>query len=182
MFYEKQPAGQQEEYKELLRAVGSLSNIFAESDNPYLYYRSHENIFCRAFDAKNLSREDCSADAEKNRVGIGLKTWVGSNDQKVAEFGDLLPEYEGLTGIDLVRRIAEYRNARISTTIKLHGIREMLYHVVKRKKHADRHRAYKADSRKRKEEQHLFHRRQAYLPFQPVEAYTVYDIRRPYEA
>ena len=105
-----------------------LSNIFSESDEPMLYYRAHENIFCKYFKADNLSREDCSADAKKNFIGIGLKTWVGRDDQKVAEFGRLRPEYENLRDIDLIKKIAEYRNARIKTTMRTHGLNQMIYH------------------------------------------------------
>ena len=132
MFFDKQPISNQNQYKEMLRVMGQLSNLFSESDCPYLAYRAHENIFCKYLDAANLARADCSADAKKDRVGIGLKTWTGSNDQKVAEFGKLKKSYTGLTGLALVKQIAEYRNERIRVTMKLHGIDEMIYHVVKR--------------------------------------------------
>lgn len=135
MFYENQPELQREDYKSMLALVGSLSNLFADSEKPMLYYRAHENIFCKYFEATNLSREDCSADAMKDAIGIGLKTWVGRDDQKVAEFGRLRPEYEHLSGMELVKQIAEYRNERIRITKRLHGINEMIYHVVKRIKH-----------------------------------------------
>lgn len=132
MFYDKQPEQQRELYKRILSLVGSLSNLFSVSNEPMLNYRSHENIFCKCFDATNLSREDCSADAAKDNIGVGLKTWVGRNDQKVAEFGRLRPHYADLTGMELIQTIAEYRNTRIRTTMKMHGLKEMLYHVVKR--------------------------------------------------
>ena len=132
MFYENQPVEQQNDYKQMLEIIGSLTLLFSESDSPYLPYRCHENIFCKYFEATNLGRMDCSADAKKNRVGIGLKTWMGNDDQKVAEFGRLRPEYENLRGIELIRRIAEYRNDRIRITMNLHGIDEMIYHIVKR--------------------------------------------------
>lgn len=132
MFYDKQPKTAQEEYKNMLALIGSLSNLFSESDEPYLAYRVHENVFCKYMEAENLAREDSSADAKKDRVGIGLKTWVGRDDQKVAEFGKLKPKYAHLDGMDLVKRIAEYRNTRIQTTMNLHGLKEMIYHVVKR--------------------------------------------------
>lgn len=135
MFYDKQPSEQRENYKHMLALIGSLSNLFADSDKPMLYYRAHENAFCRYFEAENLSREDCSADAMKGHVGIGLKTWVGNDDQKVAEFGKLRPAYENLSGLELVRKIASYRNERIRVTKKMHGIQEMLYHIVKRVPH-----------------------------------------------
>ena len=83
-------------------------------------------------EAENLARYDCSADAKKGRIGIGLKTWMGNDDQKVAEFGKLKSSYSDLEGYKLVRKIAEYRNERIRVTKKMHGIDTMIYHVVKR--------------------------------------------------
>lgn len=116
----------------MLKIMGQLSNLFSESDCPYLAYRAHENIFCKYLEAENLARSDCSADAKKDGIGIGLKTWMGNDDQKVAEFGKLKKYYANLSGLDLVKRIAEYRNERIRVTKKIHGINQMIYHVVKR--------------------------------------------------
>ena len=132
MFYELQPQIQRDNYKKMLSIVGSLTQLFSESDCPYLAYRAHENIFCKYFEAENLARLDCSADAKKNRIGIGLKTWMGQDDQKVAEFGKLRETFAGLAGLDLVKKIAEYRNERIRVTKNLNGIDEMIYHVIKR--------------------------------------------------
>lgn len=132
MFYDNQPVSNQNDYKQMLKIMGQLSNLFSESDCPYLAYRAHENIFCRYLEAENLARSDCSADAKKDGIGIGLKTWTGNDDQKVAEFGKLKKNYSNLTGIDLVKMISEYRNERIRVTKKLHGIEQMIYHVVKR--------------------------------------------------
>lgn len=135
MFYENQPIEQRENYKSMLALVGSLSNLFANSEKPMLYYRAHENVFCKCFEAKNLSREDCSVDAKKGAIGLGLKTWIGSNNQKVAEFNRLRPEYANLSGIELVKKISECRNERIRIAKNLHDITEMFYHVVKRIPH-----------------------------------------------
>ena len=132
MFYELQPQIQRENYKKMLSIVGSLTQLFSESDCPYLAYRAHENIFCKYFEAENLARLDCSADAKKNRIGIGLKTWTGQDDQKVAEFGKLRETFAGLAGLELVKKIAEYRNERIRVTKNLNGIDDMIYHVIKR--------------------------------------------------
>ncbi len=132
MFYELQPQYQKNNYKKMLSIIGNLTELFSESDCPYLPYRAHENIFCKYFEAENLARMDCSADAKKDRIGIGLKTWMGQDDQKVAEFGRLRETFAGLSGIDLVRKIAEYRNERIRVTKNLHGIDTMIYHIVKR--------------------------------------------------
>lgn len=132
MFYENQPAAQRENYKKMLSIVGSLTQLFSASDSPYLAYRAHENIFCKYMEAENLARADCSADAKKGRIGVGLKTWTGQDDQKVAEFGRLRETFAGLTGMDLVRTIAEYRNERIRVTKNLYGIDTMIYHIVRR--------------------------------------------------
>ena len=132
MYYEKQEKEKQDAYKNMLRIVGELSRLYSTSDSPFLYYRAHENIFARCFDMTNNARSDDSADAYGDGIGVGLKTWVGGNNQKVAEFGKLRPQYEGLHGMDLIQRIAEYRNLRIRTTMRMHGIQQMLYHIVKR--------------------------------------------------
>ncbi|MFI3254472.1 MAG: hypothetical protein R3Y63_09085 [Eubacteriales bacterium] len=132
MFYENQPPHHQENYKKMLSLIGNLTLLFSESNCPYLPYRAHENIFCKYFEAENLSRSDCSADAKQNKIGIGLKTWMGNDDQKVAEFGKLRETYKDLTGLDLVKKVADYRNVRIRTTKNMHGIDEMIYHIVKR--------------------------------------------------
>lgn len=132
MFYDKQEIINRESYKKMLKILGQLSNLFSESDCPYLAYRAHENVFCKFLEADNLARFDCSADAKKAKTGIGLKTWTGTNDQKVAEFGKLKKDYTHLTGLELVKKISEYRNERIRVTMRLHGIEKMIYHVVKR--------------------------------------------------
>ncbi len=132
MFYLEEGVEERESYKAMLKTIGSLTRIFSESASPYLAYRAHENIFCQCFMAENLARFDCSVDAKKNKIGIGLKTWVGRDDQKVAEFGRLRYTYSELEGLALARQIAIYRNERIRITKKLYGIEEMIYHVVKR--------------------------------------------------
>lgn len=132
MFYELQPQEQRENYKKMLAIMGSLTQLFSESASPYLAYRAHENIFCKYFEAENLARLDCSADAKKNQIGVGLKTWTGKDDQKIAEFGKLRETFQELKGKSLVKKIAEYRNERIRVTKNLLGIDSMVYHVVKR--------------------------------------------------
>ena len=56
MFFNKQTEKQQQEYQNFLKIVGCLSNLFSDSEVPYLYYRIAEKIFCRAFNADDLSR------------------------------------------------------------------------------------------------------------------------------
>lgn len=74
-FWNLQTDDDKKRYIQLLQIVGSLSNLFADTVNPFLYYRAHENLFCEVFNAKNLSRGDISFDAVKGNLGIGLKTF-----------------------------------------------------------------------------------------------------------
>lgn len=116
--------------------MGSLSKLFSDNERaPYLYYRSHENIFCKAFGAENLSRSDYAVDAIKDGWGIGLKTFIHKSSQfeKVAEFNKLMPEYEQLKGLDLVRAVARARNDRIDFSNNLFGPQANIYHCVSRK-------------------------------------------------
>ena len=136
MFYDIQPEEQKQQYKQMLSIIGKLTRLFSESDCPYLPYRVQENVFCKYFKAENLARSDCSADAKKNKIGVGLKTWMGNDDQKVAEFDSLRECFYSLQGMELVQKIAEFRNKRIRITKNLHGIDEMVYHIVKRRPHS----------------------------------------------
>ena len=146
MFFSQQPAEYREKYKSLLRATGALSKLFSDSDIPYLYYRASENIFCKAFNAVNLSRSDCSADAKKNIEGeelffkgIGIKTFLegsGTSFQKVAEFNKQKSLYDQYieTPELFIKTIAKLRNNRIGSTMTIHGISDMIYHCITRSK------------------------------------------------
>jgi len=138
IFLDKQPKEQLKEYKTILNMVGSLSNLFSDSAVPYLYYRVAENAFCRAFNAENLSRSDCSADARKDEQGVGLKTFHENNGrtmQKIAEFNKARNIYKKYLNDRkrLILEIANMRNKRIEATKAVHGINSILYHCVSRK-------------------------------------------------
>ncbi|MEA3463599.1 MAG: NgoFVII family restriction endonuclease [Patescibacteria group bacterium] len=136
-FFSSQPKQQQTEYKKFLKVAGCLSNLFSDSPVPYLYYRIAEKIFCRSFHAEDLSRSDVSADAKKNQLGIGLKTFLAGNSrtyQKIAEFNRDKSLYKNLGTEKLVLKIAELRNARIDFTEKAHGLENSIYHCVLRDK------------------------------------------------
>lgn len=133
MFFNSQDKNQQDEYQKFLKIVGHLSNLFSESATPYLYYRVAERIFCKAFEAEDLSRSDVSADAKKLNIGIGLKTFLSGNHktfQKVAEFGGDKNLYENLNTNEKVLKIAELRNARIDFTQRVHALDNSIYHCV----------------------------------------------------
>ncbi len=135
MFYSLQNDQDKKEYQDLLKVTGCLSNLFSDSKTPYLYYRAAERVFCKAFGAEDLSRSDVSADAKKDGIGIGLKTFLAGNNktlQKVAEFnGDRL-SYSNLNDEPLINKIAKLRNSRIEFTEKTHGLSSSIYHCVLR--------------------------------------------------
>ncbi len=135
MFIENQPKTQQEYYERLLKAVGSLSRLFSEAPEPYLAYRATENLFCKAFEAENLSRSDASADASKNKIGFGIKTFLdarGKSMQKVAEFNSDHPLFHALPIEEKIKKIAELRNERLQTTKRIFGLDNIIYHCVTR--------------------------------------------------
>ena len=112
-------------YREMLQTIGSLSRLFSESNEPDIAYRIAENLFCKSFEAENLSRTDCSADASKNAIGIGIKTFLeknGSTMQKVAEFNSDHNLFSGLDTSQKLAKIAELRNKRLETTQRIFGL------------------------------------------------------------
>jgi len=123
-------------YLKLLSAVSKLSGLFSESSTPFINYRVAENIFCRSFDADNLSRSDTAFDANYNKLGIGLKTFISSNDrssEKIAEFNQLSKELKEYSGKKLAVKLAEFRNERMELARRLYNIENSLYHIVARK-------------------------------------------------
>lgn len=137
MFIENQPKVQLESYIDLLQKVGSLSGLFSNSNTPYLYYRAAENIFCKAFEASNHSRSDTSADASKNKMGIGLKTYINQNGvswQKIAEFNKDRKNYSihNSDPEQLANSISQLRNKRIDFAKSAHNVDTMMYHCVTR--------------------------------------------------
>ena len=135
MFLDKQPKEQVNYYKRLLESVGSFSKLFSEAPEPYLAYRMAENLFCKAFEAENLSRSDASADASKDKMGFALKTFLEGNGhsmQKVAEFNSDHSLFNSLEPEEKIKKIAELRNERLETTKRIFGLDEIIYHCVTR--------------------------------------------------
>ena len=120
-------------YKRMLNIIGSLTGLFSDSNIPYLNYRVTENLFCKSFSAKNLSRSDVSADASIKDVGIGIKTFINGNGktlQKVAEFNRDNINFRELPPEELIRKVANLRNERITTTMRIYGLKSMIYHCI----------------------------------------------------
>lgn len=135
MFTSKQEDSNVENYKKLLGVMGSFSNLFSDSNVPYLSYRVSENLFCRSFAARNLSRSDVSADASKDKIGLSIKTFIegnGSTLQKVAEFNRDRNLYKGKDPENAIRIISSLRNKRIEATCRIHTLDVIIYHLIVR--------------------------------------------------
>lgn len=128
------------DYKELLKVVGSLSKLFSDNTIPYLYYRVAENIFCKAFNALNLARDDSAFDAlllqESEKLGVGLKTFTFKGTtklEKIAEFNKISTEFITINNkVDLARKLAMYRNERINVAHRTYETTGAVYHLVAR--------------------------------------------------
>ena len=124
------------DYLKLLSAVSKLSGLFSESSVPFINYRIAENIFCRSFNANNLSRSDTAFDANYNSIGIGIKTFTcntNNSTEKVAEFNSLSRVLTTFKGKELAIKLGEFRNDRINLANRLYDIDSSLYHIVARK-------------------------------------------------
>lgn len=133
--FNKESKLNQKKYKDMLTAMASLSRLSSESSIPYLGYREVENIYCKAFDADNISRVDCSADAAKNGIGVGVKTFIEGNGkslQKIAEFNKDMDMFRGKTPREVVDIVSNLRNERINATKRIYDLKEMIYHCVVR--------------------------------------------------
>ena len=124
------------DYLKLLSAVSKLSGLFSDSFIPFINYRVAENIFCRSFNANNLSRSDTAFDANYNSIGIGIKTFTCNTNhstEKVAEFNSLSRLLSHFKGKELAIKLGEFRNDRINLANRLYDIDSSLYHIVARK-------------------------------------------------
>ncbi len=123
------------QYFETLQIMAKLSRLFSESETPYLDYRLAENLFCKYFNAINDARSCTAYDARLNTVGIGIKTFTLNNNssvEKIAEFNKLRPILNSYRGIDLARKIAEFRNERMQFANRTYNVSESLYHIIGR--------------------------------------------------
>lgn len=137
MFVDTQYKDSQDRYTKLLQIIASLSKLNSDKDEPYLYYRMAENIFCEAFLADNLSRNDISIDAKKDNIGLGLKTFSHRNGkvlEKIAEFNRDLPSYQNAFTLDKCKIISTLRNYRLSLACEISDVNSLIYHCISRDK------------------------------------------------
>lgn len=122
-------------YEDYLKAISSLSLFFSESCTPYIDYRIVENLFCRCFNAENLSRSCIAVDARIGNHGIGIKTFVDTPFQKIAEFDRQREELSTGNVRKDAERVSELRNERMDFCRDAYAIEEFTYHYVIRRDH-----------------------------------------------
>ncbi|MEG0334479.1 MAG: NgoFVII family restriction endonuclease [Akkermansia sp.] len=135
-FFLKEVSQQERDlYIRHLQAITLLSRLFSGSQKPYLHYRVHERIFCKVFKAIDLSRSDIAIDCGKGEFGIGLKTFVDSSRQKIAEFNKQAQALNGLNPNAIIQHVAKWRNDRLDFARKLKSdspYTQLIYHYVYR--------------------------------------------------
>lgn len=128
--------GHNEDYLYALKCMASLSRLFSESQHPFLDYRITENLFCLYFHAQNDARSCTAYDARIEDLGIGIKTFILSeNDnsiEKIAEFNKLKPQWENLKGEELAIKLGTLRNERMAFANNLFNVNNSIYHIVGR--------------------------------------------------
>lgn len=123
-------------YIKTLKLIAGLSRLFSENSVPYLQYRIAENVFCKSFNAENLSRKDNAFDAKIDNLGIGIKTFIcegNSKMEKIAEFNKDASTLKKFSRKKLAIQLAIERNKRINSAKELDGIEKSIYHIIVRK-------------------------------------------------
>ena len=118
-------------YLKLLNNIGSVSRLFSTSEKPYLDSRIAENLFCTTFGADNLSRSCIAIDAKMGTLGIGIKTFVDTPLQKIAEFDKKMGELNGDPLHDAIA-VSNLRNLRLDAVRDSYGVDRFIYHCIVR--------------------------------------------------
>ena len=138
---------QRDEYVKFLQVYGALSNLFRQKQGdliPYLDSKFQETVFSKIFKSENVDIGNTPHDVlclfGNSRVGIGLKTWMGSKPsfQKVMQ----LKRYQNELNIyrtdllSLAYKISEIKNERMRSDYERLGLIENnnIYHYVTRDK------------------------------------------------
>ncbi|RTY70613.1 restriction endonuclease PLD domain-containing protein [Flavobacterium sp. LB2P53] len=138
---------QKEEYIKFLQVYGALSNLFRQKQGdliPYLDSKFQETVFAKIFKSQNVdicnTPHDVLSVFGDVRIGIGLKTWMGSKPsfQKVMQ----LKRYQNEINLhrnnlhSLAYKISEIKNERMKSDYERLGLSEdkNIYHYVTRDK------------------------------------------------
>lgn len=138
---------QREEYIKFLQVYGALSNLFRQKQGdliPYLDSKFQETVFAKIFKSENVdignTPHDVLSVLGNDRIGIGLKTWMGSkpSHQKVMQlkrYQNEINQYRDDLH-SLAYKISEIKNERMISDYNRLGLSENknIYHYVTRDK------------------------------------------------
>lgn len=138
---------QRDEYIKFLQVYGALSNLFRQKQGdliPYLDSKFQETVFTKIFKGQNVDIGNTPHDVlsvfGNNRIGIGLKTWMGSKPsfQKVMQlkrYQTEINEYRNDLH-SLAYKISEIKNDRMKSDYERLGLSEdkNIYHYITRDK------------------------------------------------
>lgn len=145
--WEKFSKEQREEYIKFLQVYGALSNLFRQKQGdmiPHLDSKFQETVFARIFNGQNVdignTPHDVLSIIDNQRIGIGLKTWMGSKPsfQKVMQlkrYQSDINEYRN-DWQSMAQKISEIKNERMKSDYVRLGLTEdrNIYHYVTRDK------------------------------------------------
>lgn len=145
--WERYTKDQREEYIRFLQVYGALSNLFRQKQGdliPYLDSKFQETVFARIFKSQNVdignTPHDILSVFGEERIGIGLKTWMGSRSsfQKVMQLKRYRDEInENLNDKErLAHKISEIKNERLKSDYERLGLSDSsnIYHYITRDK------------------------------------------------
>lgn len=145
--WEQYSTEERNEYIQFLQVYGALSNLFRQKQGdliPYLDSKFQETVFAKIFKGQNVdignTPHDVLSVLGNNRIGIGLKTWMGSKPsfQKVMQlkrYQNEINEYRNDLH-SLAYKISEIKNERMKSDYERLGLSEdkNIYHYVTRDK------------------------------------------------
>jgi hypothetical protein len=145
--WERYSEEEREEYIKYLQIYGALTNLFRQKQGdliPYLDSKFQETVFAKSFNSQNVDIGNTPHDVlsvfGKDRIGIGLKTWMGSKPsfQKVMQlkrFQSEINEHRN-NEADLAYKISEIKNERMMSDYERLGLSQdrNIYHYVTRDK------------------------------------------------
>lgn len=136
---------QKQLYIEFLKVYGALSNLFRQKQGdpiPYLDSKFQETVFAKAFNCQNVdignTPHDVLSIVNGQRIGIGLKTWMGSNPsfQKTMQLKRYQHDINQVKdkSEDLAQTISNIRNERLNIDYQRLGLNSdtNIYHYVTR--------------------------------------------------
>ena len=133
MFYKNQSEKSKVMYKRFLNAAAFIGYLNSPSSKkPLIDSRISEEIFCRSFQAKDIGRKDIAIDAHKPNNGIGIKTFIGGAQQKIAQFKSAKKYPIPTEPLQIVKAISRYRNARLREAINQYNLDRLVYHSIYR--------------------------------------------------